>query len=85
MASMVLAVPAGESVDEFTFSSTQRTFTVDRNSLSPSQLEQITVVRMFIRNFGWSPTDLAVWLAKARDEFEKQEKQLKLAAAVQPK
>jgi hypothetical protein len=32
---------------------------VDRNSLSPSYLEQITVVRMFIRIFGWSQR---IWL-----------------------
>jgi hypothetical protein len=31
------------------------------------------------------PKDLAVWLAKARDGFDGQEKQLKLAAAVQLK
>jgi hypothetical protein len=69
VASMVLALPAGESVEEFTFSSTQRTLTALRNSLSPTHLEQITVVRMFIRNFGWSPQDLAVWLGRAREEY----------------
>jgi hypothetical protein len=36
-------------------------------------------------DFRMVPKDLAVWLAKARDEFEEQEKQLKLAAAVQLK
>ncbi len=30
---------------------TQRTLTESRNSLSPTHLEQTTVVRMFIRNF----------------------------------
>ncbi len=81
VASMVLALPAGESVDEFTFSSTQRTLTVDRNSLSPTHLEQMTIVRMFIRNFGWSPKDLAVWLEKARHDFEEQETMRKKLAA----
>ena len=74
---MVLALPAGESVDEFTFSSTQRTLTAARNSLSPTHLEQITVVRMFIRNFGWSPQDLGVWLERARDEYDKEQSEKK--------
>jgi hypothetical protein len=71
VASMVLALPAGESVDEFTFSSTQRTLTASRNSLSPTHLEQITVVRMFIRNFGWSPQDPAVWLGERERNMTK--------------
>ncbi len=69
--SMVLALPAGESVDEFTFSSSQRTVTKDRNRLSPTHIEQITVIRMFIRNFGWSPTQLGVWLEEAHQEQER--------------
>jgi hypothetical protein len=70
-ASMVLALPAGESVDEFTFSSSQRTLTKDRNSLSPAHVEQIKVIRMFIRNLGWSPSQLGIWLDSAHKEYEK--------------
>ena len=77
VASMVLALPAGESVDEFTFSSTQRTLTAARSTLSPTHLEQITVVRMFIRNFGWSPQDVALWLGKAREEHDKEQSEKK--------
>jgi len=71
VASMLLALPAGESVDEFTFSSSQRTLTKDRNSLSTAHVEQITVIRMFIRNWGWSPAQLASWIDEAQKEHEK--------------
>jgi hypothetical protein len=42
----------GESIDEFCFSSSQRTLSKDRNALSGPKVEQITVIRMFIRNLG---------------------------------
>lgn len=78
VASMVLALPAGESVDEFTFSSSQRTLTKDRNSLSAAHIEQITVIRMFIRNLGWSPSQLGDWIETAHKEFEKRKAEDKI-------
>lgn len=44
------AFPAGEAVDEFTFSSSGLTFSKGRASMDPLTLEQVTVIRMFIRN-----------------------------------
>ncbi len=77
VASMVLALPAGESVDEFTFSSAQRTLTKERNRLSPTHIEQITVVRMFIRNFGWTPAQLSTWIREAQTEHDRRVAQSK--------
>jgi len=71
IASMELAVPAGESVDEFCFSSSGNTFTKFRSCMSAHVLEQISVVRMFIRNQGWpctSPTDLTKFIALIKSE-----------------
>lgn len=65
IASMLLALPAGESHNEFVFSSSGRVFTRDRNSMSAMRLEQVTVLVMFIRNFGWSQKQLMQWLDKA--------------------
>jgi len=54
VASMLLALPAGESIDEFTLSSSGRTLT--RVFVTPYLLcvtvERLTVNRMFIRSFG---------------------------------
>jgi hypothetical protein len=75
VASMLLALPAGESRDEFVFSTSGRAFTKDRNSLSPMRLEQITVIVMFIRNNGWSQSKMDHWVAKAISESKKQDKQ----------
>jgi hypothetical protein len=71
VASMLLALPAGESHNEFVFSSSGRVYTRDRNSLSPMRLEQVTVIVMFIRNFGWSQRQLMEWVKKAMAEVEK--------------
>jgi hypothetical protein len=65
IASMLLALPAGESHNEFVFSSSGRVYTRDRNAMSPMRLEQVTVLVMFIRNFGWSQSQLMKWLEKA--------------------
>lgn len=65
VAAMLLALPAGESHDEFVFSATGRIFTKDRNALSPARLEQITILVMFIRNFGWSQHKLNKWVELA--------------------
>lgn len=61
-AAMLLALPAGESRDEFAFSETGRVYSKDRNRLSPVHLEQITVITMFIKNFGWSQEEMIEWL-----------------------
>jgi hypothetical protein len=62
---MVIALPAGESHDEFVFSTTGRIFSKDRNAMSAARLEQITVIVMFIQNFGWSHSKLDAWVQKA--------------------
>jgi len=60
-ASMILAQPAGESIDESTFSSVGNTMRKDRLSLTSMKIEQITIIRMFIRNFKWEPITLHQW------------------------
>ncbi len=68
IASMLLALPAGESHNEFVFSTSGRIFTRDRNAMSAMRLEQVTVLVMFIRNCGWSQEDLMKWFQKAKSE-----------------
>lgn len=65
IASMLLALPAGESHDEFVFSASGRIYSNDRNALSPPRLEQLTILVMFIRNFSWSHHDLNKWVTAA--------------------
>ena len=74
IATMLLALPAGESQNEFVFSCSGRILTRDRNSLSPMRLEQLTIIVMFIRNFGWSQSELMDWLKRAMAEVEGQQK-----------
>jgi hypothetical protein len=62
LAAMLLALPAGESHNEFVFSTSGRVFARDRNALSHWRLEQVTVLVMFIRNFGWSHSQMMTWL-----------------------
>ena len=69
--SMLAAVPASEAVDEGVFSSTGNALTKLRNCLSPTTLEQVTVVRMYIRKFGGSPNDIQMWMAEARQASSK--------------
>lgn len=71
IASMLLALPAGEAHDEFVFSCSGRILSRDRNSMSAVRLEQVTVLVMFIRNFGWSQHKLMEWLKKATAEVQK--------------
>ena len=71
VAAMLLALPAGESHDEFVFSCSGRIYSRDRNSMSPLRLEQVTVLVMFIRNFGWSQQQLMAWLTKAKAEVQR--------------
>jgi hypothetical protein len=68
---MLLAMPAGESYDECVFSASGRVLTKDKNALSPLRLEQIVVIVMFIRNFGWSHTQLNEWMKMALVEVKK--------------
>ena len=65
---MLLALPAGESHDEFVFSASGRVFTKDRNRLSGATLEQVTVIVMYIRNFGWSQSKMVKWINAAVQE-----------------
>ena len=46
-------------------STRQRLLTYDRMSLSPLTVEQLTVVRMFVKTAGWSPSALDQWVSKA--------------------
>jgi hypothetical protein len=71
VASMLLAIPASEAIDEFAFSSSGRTLTADRNTLAPQTTEIITVVRMFIKTFGWSHRQLDGFVVKALEEYKK--------------
>jgi len=66
VAAMLLAQPAGEAVDEFAFSSSGATYTKTRSSLSPMRVEMITVIRMFIRNFKWSPSKIDEYLGSLK-------------------
>lgn len=74
IASMLLALPAGESHNEFVFSCSGRILSRDRNSMSPMRLEQVTLLVMFIRNFGWSQHQLMQWLARAMGEVQREER-----------
>jgi hypothetical protein len=74
IASMLLALPAGEAHNEFVFSCSGRIFSRDRNSMSAMRLEQVTVLVMFIRNFGWSQNKMMAWLNKALAEVQSKEK-----------
>jgi hypothetical protein len=69
IASMLLALPSGESHNDFVFSSRGRVFSRDRNAMSPMRLEQVTV--LVIRNFGWSQSQLIVWLNRALAQVQK--------------
>ena len=73
VASMLLAVPAGEAIDEFSFSSSQRTLTKERNALLGESVEMVTVIRMFIRRNGIHPQDMMDWIQRAKAEGRKQE------------
>jgi hypothetical protein len=74
VASMLLALPAGEAHNEFVFSCSGRIFSRDRNSMSAMRLEQVTVLVMFIRNFGWSQNKMMGWLNKALADAKSAEK-----------
>ncbi len=67
-AAMLLALPAGESIDESSFSSSQRTLSKERQSLLPVTVEQVTVIRMFVRSFGLTPEHVDAWI---RTELKK--------------
>lgn len=73
VAAMLLAIPAGESFDETVFTSSGETLTKKRNSLSVTTIEQVTVVRMFIRRFKWSLTKFKKWAKKVVQEYRKKE------------
>lgn len=71
VAAMLLALPAGESHDEFVFSAAGRIFSDDRNAMSPTRLEQVTIIVMFLRNEGWSHEKLNKWVQAALEENKK--------------
>lgn len=61
VAAMLLALPAGEAVDESTFSGTGQLVSNQRASMAPATVEMVTIIRMFIRTFQWSPQDVEEW------------------------
>jgi hypothetical protein len=64
VAAMLLAQLAGESIDESAFSGVGATMRKDRLNLSTARIEQITIIRSFIRNFKWSPEKLQKWISE---------------------
>jgi hypothetical protein len=62
VAAMLLAHPAGESIDESAFSGVGSTMRKDRSRLSPHRIEQISIIRSYIRNFKWNPQKLQEWM-----------------------
>jgi hypothetical protein len=74
VAGMMLALPAGESIDEVAFSSSKGTLVDNRSAMSPVVLEQITVTRMAVQNFGWSAQQFGGFVDKLKKEAEIEEK-----------
>ena len=73
VAAMLLAAPSGESRDEFVFSVAGRVLSKERSNMSPLHLEMVTVIVMFIRNFGWSQKDAEKWVGNLLVEAKKLE------------
>ncbi len=71
IASMMLALPAGEAHNEFVFSCSGRILSRDRAAMSAVRLEQVTVLVMFIRNFGWSQHQLMEWVKRGMAEVQR--------------
>jgi hypothetical protein len=72
VAAMMGSIPAGESIDEVTFSSTGGTMQKNRASLGVSRIEQITVIRMFIRRQKWDPMGFARFLIEMKEKRDQQ-------------
>ncbi len=70
VAAMMLCHPAGESFDEFSFSSAGGTLTKLRNSMGPLRVEQCTVIRMYIRQFGWSLKQVQDYITMAIEKAD---------------
>lgn len=68
VASMLLALPASEAVDESAFSGTGMTLSFHRASMGPTRLEQVTVIRSYIRQCGFEPLDIQRFIGIARRE-----------------
>ena len=68
---MLLALPAGEAHNEFVFSCSGRILSRDLAAMSAVRLEQVTVLVMFIRNFGWSQHQLMEWVKRGMAEVQR--------------
>lgn len=79
-AAMLLTLPAGESIDEGSFSSSQRTLSKERSTLLPVTVEQITIIRMFIRSFGLTPNHVDSWIKTQMMNVKEETKTKKLKA-----
>jgi hypothetical protein len=69
VAAMLLAHPAGESIDESAFSGVGSTMRKDRSRLSPHRIEQISIIRSYIRNFKWNPQKLQEWMEYQKEQI----------------
>lgn len=66
VAAMYLAIPAGEAVDECVFSAAKEILTPVRSRLAPTTVEQLTVIRVFLRRFGMSLVDFNNFVVQAK-------------------
>jgi hypothetical protein len=58
---MILSVPTSNAFSERVFSSSSLIMNVTRNRLNPNLLEQMTILRMWLRTkYFSSPTDLRI-------------------------
>jgi hypothetical protein len=67
---MILSVPASSASSERVFSSSGLIMNVTRNRLNPNLLEQMTILRMWLRTKNLSsPTDLRIIASSLIDQF----------------
>jgi hypothetical protein len=72
-------VAVAEAIDEAAISAAGQTFTKFRTAMSPVTLEQVTVVRMFIRRKGFSRSTFNGWYQDQKRQHVVKEKALKEA------
>ena len=73
VAAMLLAVPSSEAFDEVAFSSSGKALTKERTALANHTLEQLTVIRMYVKDLGISINEFGEWvdsLAEQQDQVD---------------
>lgn len=89
VAAHLLAQPAAEAVDEAAFSVAGQVMTKFRTALSPLTLEQVIVIRMFLRRKGFSPSQFDAWYMRKKVEANaakaKKKQEIEEKKAAQPK